>query len=570
MMLKKVFAFYIIFACSFPLYSQNTIYVSTSGNDNSGNGTINNPFETLQAALDISSDNDTIILRGGQYESEEIRIEHNNITIMSYPGEWATISAPTDNTNITSCIWYHDPEIIGGTLDSLEITGGYLYGVKMESNWDWGYPIPDRHGTSNIIIKHCRIHDTGRDCIKIPSGCNSITIENCEIYNSGIGISNDPNNPNAEGIDLVNNDSITIKNNYIHDISTNGIYSKGGSIATIIENNLVINTGEGGILLGFYTDQEWFDTIANPNYYENLESIVRNNIIINTNMEGIGLYAAYKPRVYNNTIVNAALENHAALFINHGYIWIDEISDMIEPPCVDVFVVNNIFTTTSNMPNLQIRYYDDDTTTNMQGNCTINYNIYYKQTGAEFDDGINWQLLSLQEWNTATGFDNNSNDTNPMLDTTYHLTQTSIAINNGNYIQELIYDYDGNNRDNAIDIGADEYGAGPNLNIPPDTNVIGTGGGTIYLTQQPENNTFDSNNITVFPNPVTNTLIIKNNTTTTVNLELFNITGNKITLFTVKKQSVGKLNTSFLPDGIYFLINTKNNKKITTVIKTGK
>ena len=59
-------------------------------------------------------------------------------------------------------------------------------------------------------------------------------------------------------------------------------------------------------MLGFYTDEEWFDTQINPNLYESRGGTVRNNIVINTQLEGIGMYAALDGKMYNNTIIDAA------------------------------------------------------------------------------------------------------------------------------------------------------------------------------------------------------------------------------------------------------------------------
>ncbi len=552
-MLKKLFFALLLLANIFAT-AQNVIYVSPTGSDETGNGSIENPYATVQYALNQTQDNDTVILRGGHYQSNEIRIEHNNITIKSYDGEWAVIQATTDVEDITSCIWYHEPTIVGGRLERLEIIGGYLYGVKLESDWDWGAPIPDRHGTSNIVISHCKIHDTGRDCIKMPSGCDSIIIESCTIYNSGIGISNDPNAPNAEGIDMVNNDNVIIRNCYVHNTSTTGIYSKGGSINTIIENNLVMNTGENGILLGFYTDEDWFDTISNPNFYENINGIVRNNIIVNTSMDGIGMYAADHPKVYNNTVIDAALDQHAALFFNTGYIWIDELSDIIAPPTKNVYVVNNIFATsdTSSRPNAQIRYYDDDTTSNMLGNCIVDYNLYYDATGATFDDGIDWQTLNITQWQTSTGFDAHSIEADPLLDANFHLTSASPCIDAGIEVAELVFDYDGNHRTSPFDIGADEYGAGDNLQVPPDTTTLGTGNDSISIPSNIKTTENLSAQISLFPNPAHNFLQISSKNADILNIEIIDITGKSVQNVFVTNHKKMWIDINELHQGIYF------------------
>ncbi|MBK8723674.1 MAG: right-handed parallel beta-helix repeat-containing protein [Saprospiraceae bacterium] len=152
------------------------------------------------------------------------------------------------------------------------------------------YQLIKEVGVSGISIKKgCKIHDTGRDCIKITPGCNDIQIIDCEIYNSGVGPENLPVNggPNAEGIDNVNGARMIVRNCYFHDISTNGLYAKGGSKGSIIENNLIRNVGDAGIGIGFYTDGEWFDPVSNPKYYESIQTIVRNNFIINSGGAGL-------------------------------------------------------------------------------------------------------------------------------------------------------------------------------------------------------------------------------------------------------------------------------------------
>ncbi len=481
--MKTRFLFMMVLFClEIQTFAQNSWYVATTGSNSTGNGSLANPYATIQYALYnwALQPGDSVIVRGGNYISDEIRIDMNDITLKSYPGEWAVITASVLDEEIASCIYYHNVDLVGGTLERLEIVGGYYYGIKTESDWNWGNPIPMRHGSSAIAIRNCKIHDTGRDCIKIVPASDNIVIENCEIYNSGIGPANLPinNGPNAEGIDVVNADNLVVKNCYLHNLSTTGIYSKGGSINTLIEGNLVIGTGNMGILLGFYTDEEWFDTIANPLFYENLNGIVRNNIIINSSGEGLGMYGAYKPAVYNNTVINCGWGMHGSIFYNTGYMWLNSLNDMYAVPCRDVFVQNNVIVQHDSIttPVEYIRYYDNIPGTNMLGNCNINHNRFYRPSGIYFIKSTWWQNLSLGAWRDTTGYDMNSWEGNPFLDNNYHLTATSPCINTAYPVSGLVYDYDGGTRTNPTDVGADEYLAGAILTIPPPAGVIGAGG----------------------------------------------------------------------------------------------
>jgi parallel beta-helix repeat protein len=547
------------------VFGQTTHYVSVTGSDVSGTGLIDNPYLTLQYALNQCNDGDEVIMRGGNYTSAEIRINNNNITIKSYDGEWAIITAPIDNEDIAECIWYHEPQIIGGTLERLEIIGGYYYAVKFESDWNWGAPIADRRGVSNITIKNCIIHGSGRDCLKLTPACDNILIESCNIYDSGIGPANEPD-PNAEGIDAVNCDNLTVKNCYIHNTSTTGFYSKGGSINTLMEGNLVMNCGGNGLLLGFYTDEEWFDADENPILYENINGTIRNNIIINTQYDGIGMYAALNPKIYNNTVINSAQTDHASLFINTGYIWVEALNDMYAPPCRDIDVQNNIFMfqSASERPVVQIRYYEDDISTNMLGTNIINNNLLYEANGVTFDNGIN-EVMNFATWKTTTGFDASSLEANPLLDANYHLSGSSPCINTGATISAVAFDYDGGTRSGAYDIGADEYNSGVILVIPP--TGIGTGGQTatnVVCTEKPSTINLTQN----APNPFVNNtrFILQTASGKTVHLTLIDITGKIVSNIYSGFLSEGahefEIDANGLKTGIYYYKVEFDNQKI--------
>ena len=161
--MKYVLCLAMLIVTSAATFAQTLWYVSPTGNDNNA-GTLSSPFKTIPAAIEAAAPGDEILLRNGNYTSNEIRIGKSNLKIRSYPGEWAVITASTDVEDITSCIWYDEPDVEGGVLENLEIVGGALYGISFETNWEWGVPDNERHGASGITIRNCRIHHTGRDC----------------------------------------------------------------------------------------------------------------------------------------------------------------------------------------------------------------------------------------------------------------------------------------------------------------------------------------------------------------------------------------------------------------------
>jgi parallel beta-helix repeat protein len=71
---------------TYPIPADAT-FVATSGSDASGDGTIDNPYATLQHALaGIGPTGGTVILRGGDYH-EDIAVTQPDVTIQSYPDE---------------------------------------------------------------------------------------------------------------------------------------------------------------------------------------------------------------------------------------------------------------------------------------------------------------------------------------------------------------------------------------------------------------------------------------------------------------------------------------------------
>ena len=562
--MKKLILFFVFLNVLLNLPAA-TWYVAPNGNDNNS-GTLSNPFKTIPAAIEAASPGDIIELRNGNYPSDEIRITKSNLTIRSYPGEWAILTAPMNVEDIASCIWYSEPDVSGGKLERLEIKGGYYYGVSFETNWDWGVPANERHGAGNITLRNCKIHDTGRDCIKIKPGCNNIQILGCELYNSGVGPSNTPANggPNAEGIDNVNGDGMVVRNCYIHHTSTSGVYAKGGVKDCFVEENLIMNTGEAGILLGFYTDAEFFDNDGtNPDYYECQYSLARNNIVVNTGGAGIGFFAARNCTAYNNTVVTASPEFHTPLFIARGEIWIDD-NTTLTPSNFNIQVYNNIFVDQSGTG-------DEDYTVQIRegaltGANVINHNIYQKTNGpALFDDGVSWPGLSFSQWKSQLGFDANSKEVNPGLNAQYHLNSGSAAIDAGQN-SPAARDYDAQPRSGTLDIGADEYGNGVDLQVPPPSNVVGTGadGNVTNALRIP----LQMEGVEMFPSPATSFLHVTGNFSE-CSVQILDAAGQVVDEYSSSNSPL-LLNVSGLNTGLYFVLIQSNTNQSLGIYKIFK
>lgn len=425
-------------------YVLSTYYLAPGGSDTAA-GTEFAPWKSLQYATTRIIAGDTLVLRQGTYAGN-VTINVPDITIRSYSNEWATIASP-NNEPAAQWTLRFNLNAHNGKLQRLELSGGYYYALKTESNYDLGHPV--EYGARGLLVEDCKLHDSGRDVIKLSPGSDDVVIRRSEIYNSG---RRDPSN--AEGIDNVNADRMIVQDCYIHDITTTGVFAKGGAQGVIIERNRLENIGELGITLGGYTDPQWFGRDT-TDFHENLDGTVRNNIIVNTTFAGIALTGARNGKVYNNTLVDVARTGQSGILLNPGDIWalgVNQIS-----PNENAIIVNNIVAIPpgSTRPVFQIR------ANGLVGALTMSNNRYFAPSGAAvFVDSRSASLFTggLAGWRAHVGGDAGSSEGNPGLDAQQHLTSASACIDAGTSVAEFAGDIDGDARPIGInwDVGADE------------------------------------------------------------------------------------------------------------------
>lgn len=412
-------------------------YIATDGIDAIGRGGIDQPVRSIQWLLDPNGHNvtwrsdaepgDVIRYRGGDYPTQQLKIGIPNLTIRAHDPVAEPVRLIGGTEASIAYVVQFNPPGSGCRLEGVEIVGGGYYALKFEGQWDYAaIPFAQRYKLANITIENCRIHDTGRDGIKITPGVSDITIHGCEIYNTGIR-----DNSNSDGIDCVNGTRILVQNCCIHHTATQGLYFKGGSRDCIVERTRFAHTGSAGVILGFYTDLDWFDTELSPECYENLRGIVRNCIISDTGGMGIGFYGAYQAKAYNNTLINvsAANVNTAAVVFCPGAIY--GSSTNYFPPNVDPVFVNNIIVVSPACatPTAQIRVIDGHP--GLTGTPTIRNNRWYRSSGAlTFADQRTGFSGTFAQWAAHIG-ETGSAVLDPLVDSTGHLLTGSPCLSAG-------------------------------------------------------------------------------------------------------------------------------------------
>ena len=83
----------------FSISKANTLYVSTSGNDESGDGSSNNPYLTIQKGIDEASTMDTVQILNGIYTGG-VTIDNKPITLMGESSVDTKLNVPITDSNI--------------------------------------------------------------------------------------------------------------------------------------------------------------------------------------------------------------------------------------------------------------------------------------------------------------------------------------------------------------------------------------------------------------------------------------------------------------------------------------
>lgn len=432
------------------------IFVSQSGNNSTGNGTPQNPYRTIQYALNQTQVGDIVTVREGPgpYQECDVRLRRK-VTLQSPSGELAHIHC--DMNVPDSVVVQVDPQASGSVVRNLELSGSRYYGVMLQTWWYQGNTDPSQHGASDVLLEDLHIHHTGRDGIKITPKSDNATIRRVHIHHTGaIYPEGTPiDDKNADGIDNVNGSFMTVQDSYIHDIATTGLYFKGGAQNVIIERNRIENTGVAGILAGFDTSVEFFDLELNPDYYEAIGGIVRNNFVKGTNYSGIGAFAAKDTLIANNTILDAAQIGHAGLY--YGIVFQDWDPNAGRPANSNVRMINNIVAGSTTRC-IDVRYSNElGGLSGLSGPHQSNYNGF--TTACRFSDRRPQSQINnvtLSQWQSQANTDRQSLLGTFVVDNTGHIPATSPAVGRGTVLAEVFDDIDQQPRLTSYDIGADQ------------------------------------------------------------------------------------------------------------------
>ncbi len=395
----------------------NIYYVSVNGNDDN-DGSIDNPWKSIQHGIDQIKVGDKLIIKSGTYD-EKIYINksgksNEKITI---EGEDVTKTIINGNGIEGDTIFIENSSYI--KITNLTVLNGGRAGIRLSYS-------------DNIELTYLLINN----CVKwgIFTDFSDYTyISNCEVSGSkqehGIYISNSSDNATVRNSISYNNHACGIQINADPSMGGDGISSN-----CLIENNILYGNGTGGG--------------AAINLASTRKSIIQNNLIFKNYAGGIALWDDAQGEKWgckDNKII------HNTIYFSDGYgRWCISLKN----GSTDNSVYNNILSG-GRRGGFE---YDSSSLSGLN----IDYNLYYRYYSNFIINNDDKNEITLTQWK-AMGYDKNSFINSPdsvfynLSNNDYHLKTGSAAIDRG-MNAGLNYDFEGDSRPQgtSYDIGCDE------------------------------------------------------------------------------------------------------------------
>ena len=460
-------------------YSQNQIFVSTTGNNSIGDGSISNPYSTIKYAGDQAMPGDTVFVRAGTYQNSDFG--DNDI----WTGEPVARLSNINGTagNYITFIAYQNEQIViefdgiyGFLIQNssyIKIQGFIFDGIadsitqqQAEDAWglykDTNGVIHDLEAEMGIDITDTSIIGTS---INQPLSSDN-TIEKPIEYNGRALVSNKSHhiefigntirNVPSAAIRAQQSDYITITKNKVYDNTfwtTQGVGAITISEATvrpsgdtysgtkiiITENevyqneNRLISWNPTKTFVHFEIDEgTGLFLTRNKDTYSHGEMLIANNLSYKNGASGIVCHHTNDVTIEHNTVFDNATTNHG----NPGGIGVN-VSDNVK-------ILSNISYSKSNKWALGILA---EPVTNL----ILDSNIVFNNSGS----------INVIRSTSSNPLTNGWREMNPLFtdenNYDFSLSNSSTAIDNASIQSGQTTDFFGNNRDTTPDIGAIEY-----------------------------------------------------------------------------------------------------------------
>ncbi len=277
------------------LTPSRVLHVDPNGNDTTGNGSIEFPYETIQYAAGLATPGTAIVIHPGTYYESVIL---NNLAGTSEAPIWIGGASGEGRPIITGgneAIHLFSAKYV--VLHDLEIRNTAYNGINADDSSNDANPTASHH----LLFKNLFIHDIGgtgnQDGLKL-SGIRDFIVVNCQIMRCGGGVS-------GSGIDMVGCHRGLIIKNEFQNMSGNAIQVKGGSSDVEIRWNRIWQGGARAINIGGSTGFDYFRpplSTTEPNFEASNIRVLSN--IIEYSSCAFAFVGSVNSVAANNTIVN--------------------------------------------------------------------------------------------------------------------------------------------------------------------------------------------------------------------------------------------------------------------------
>jgi hypothetical protein len=388
----------------------NGYFVSPTGSD-SGPGTADQPWLTLQRAANAVVAGDTVVVRAGNYAGFHLTADGTAAAPITFLADGAAVISQ-----------HNAASDYGVDLDGADYV--VIDGFRIINS---AAGVRAAHNTG-VVVRRNDIDVNSRYGV-LATGSQGILIENNQIGRSGVG---------AGVVINGGGDGAVVRGNRIYDNLTHGIFLNGDRLAagsdglvsnSVIENNILLGNGRGGA--------------ATIGLDGAVGTSVRNNLIYFAHGDGISLFAydgasGSKDNVIVNNTVVVALDGQWALRVS---------GDSTRNVVVNNILLNN------NTANGSL-YFNADS---LAGTVS-DFNVL---TGLLRDDSGTY---TLDQWRAAKALDSNSKTADSARAVfvspdaaDYHLLPDSPAVDAGTKNRAPLTDLEGNPRPGGGGVDAGAY-----------------------------------------------------------------------------------------------------------------
>jgi hypothetical protein len=407
------------------------IHVATTGNDTTGDGTVANPYRTINRGVQAATPGTAIRIHAGVYAA---RVNINDLAGTADAPIWIG-GAPGEAKPIIENVseGMHLTRVHYVIVHDLEVRNTSDNGINADDGGDYANFDATRH----VLFRNLFIHHVGsggnQDCLKL-SGVNNYFVLDSEFSFCGGGAS-------GSGIDHVGCHNGLIVGNYLHDLSANAIQAKGGSANIEIRANRMVNSGERAVNIGGSTGFQYFRPpllTTQPNFEARNIRVIAN--VIEGSIAPLAFVGAVDSLAANNTVVNPTnwlIRILQETTTSGSYQFL---------ACANNTVINNLFY----FDRSDLSTYVNTGPNTAPTTFVFSNNLWY----AHNNPAQSQPNLPVTETNGIVG--QNPRLINPASGD-YHLQSNSPAIAHGQPVPDVTTDYDGVSYNHPPSIGAFEF-----------------------------------------------------------------------------------------------------------------